>query len=63
MIDPTDEPAFWRFSVQFYRQPAVAEVCLLLQDEFGIDVNLLLFVLWRRLWRLGREQILHLAPV
>lgn len=23
----------------------------------------LLFVLWRRLWRLGREQILHLAPV
>jgi uncharacterized protein (TIGR02444 family) len=37
---------FWRFSLQFYRQPAVAAACLILQDEAGVDVNVLLFLLW-----------------
>jgi uncharacterized protein (TIGR02444 family) len=37
---------FWRFSLQFYRQPAVAAACLTLQDEAGVDVNVLLFLLW-----------------
>jgi uncharacterized protein (TIGR02444 family) len=36
----------WRFSLRFYRQPAVAEACLTLQDEAGVDVNVLLFLLW-----------------
>ena len=38
---------FWRFSLQFYRQPAVAEACITLQEEAGVDVNLLMFLLWQ----------------
>jgi uncharacterized protein (TIGR02444 family) len=37
---------FWRFSLQFYRQPGVADACIALQEEAGADVNLLLFLLW-----------------
>jgi uncharacterized protein (TIGR02444 family) len=37
---------FWRFSLQFYRLPGVAEACIELQEEAGADVNLLLFLLW-----------------
>jgi uncharacterized protein (TIGR02444 family) len=42
---PSGSP-FWRFSLQFYRQPGVAEACIALQEESGADVNLLLFLLW-----------------
>ena len=42
----TAETPFWRFSLKFYRQPLVSEACIALQDEYGIDVNLLLFLLW-----------------
>jgi uncharacterized protein (TIGR02444 family) len=42
----TAETPFWRFSLRFYRQPSVSEACIVLQDEFGVDVNLLLFLLW-----------------
>ena len=38
---------FWRFSLQFYRQPAVADACIALQEEAGVDVNLLMFLLWQ----------------
>ncbi len=37
---------FWRFSLSFYSRPGVAEACLDLQDRCGVDVNLLLFLLW-----------------
>src|SRR5438874_13750222 len=37
---------FWRFSLRFYREPAVADACIALQEQAGIDVNLLLFLLW-----------------
>jgi uncharacterized protein (TIGR02444 family) len=37
---------FWRFSLQFYRLPGVATACIKLQEEAGVDVNLLLFLLW-----------------
>jgi uncharacterized protein (TIGR02444 family) len=37
---------FWRFSLKFYRQSGVSEACIDLQDGFGVDVNLLLFLLW-----------------
>ncbi|MGH6675900.1 MAG: TIGR02444 family protein [Xanthobacteraceae bacterium] len=41
------EPApFWRFSLQLYRQPGVADACIALQDGCGVDVNLLLFLFW-----------------
>src|SRR5918997_4159582 len=35
---------FWRFSLRIY--PAVADTCLELQDRFGVDVNILLFLLF-----------------
>jgi uncharacterized protein (TIGR02444 family) len=38
---------FWRFSLQFYRLPKVADACIVLQEEVGVDVNLLLFLLWQ----------------
>lgn len=37
---------FWRFSLRFYRQPGVADACIVLQDGCGVDVNILLFLLW-----------------
>ncbi|MFD2181973.1 TIGR02444 family protein [Rhodoplanes azumiensis] len=37
---------FWRFSLATYRKPGVAETCLALQDGHGVDVNVLLFVMW-----------------
>jgi len=37
---------FWRFSLGFYRQPGVGEACIRLQDEAGVDVNVLFFLLW-----------------
>jgi len=36
----------WEFSLAFYRDPDVAQSLIALQDEAGIDVNLVLFALW-----------------
>jgi uncharacterized protein (TIGR02444 family) len=45
--EPSPQGApFWRFSLRFYRQPEVADACIRLQEEAGVDVNLLLFLLW-----------------
>ena len=38
---------FWRFSLRLYRAPKVADACIALQEEAGVDVNLLLFLLWQ----------------
>jgi uncharacterized protein (TIGR02444 family) len=50
MTDPAIENGqgspFWRFSLGFYRQPGVADACIALQDECGVDVNVLMFFLW-----------------
>jgi uncharacterized protein (TIGR02444 family) len=46
MADAGGSP-FWRFSLKFYRQPGVADACIALQDGCGVDVNLLLFLLWQ----------------
>src|ERR1700683_3466484 len=43
---PAAESPFWRFSLKFYRQADVSDACIALQDSFGIDVNLLLFLFW-----------------
>src|SRR5437763_2354529 len=48
------ETPLWRFSLHFYRQAGVAEACIALQDECGVDVNLLLFLLWLAA---GRRQL------
>jgi uncharacterized protein (TIGR02444 family) len=45
-IHTSAETPFWRFSLKFYRQAGVSEACIALQDNCGIDVNLLLFLLW-----------------
>lgn len=37
---------FWRFSIRLYAVPGVAPACIRLQDEAGVDVNLLFFLLW-----------------
>lgn len=41
-----DDNPFWRFSLALYERPGAAEACLWLQDEAGLDVNLLLFCCW-----------------
>ena len=38
--------SFWHFSVQHYARPGVAEACLKLQDDYDLDVNLVLLCLW-----------------
>jgi uncharacterized protein (TIGR02444 family) len=43
---PSADTPFWRFSLKFYRQGGVSEACIDLQDGYGVDVNLLLFLLW-----------------
>jgi len=37
---------FWRFSLKYYKQPGVSDACIALQDRYGVDVNLLLFLFW-----------------
>lgn len=37
---------FWTFSLGYYRMAAVQEACLSLQDRCGVDVNIVLFLLW-----------------
>lgn len=36
----------WRFSLGLYRLPGMADACIRLQDGCGVDVNLLLYLLW-----------------
>jgi uncharacterized protein (TIGR02444 family) len=44
----------WHFSCAFYAQPGVSEALIALQDRAGLDVNLILFALWRGACGLGR---------
>jgi uncharacterized protein (TIGR02444 family) len=38
--------AFWRFSLAIYARSDVPTACLVLQDQHGRDVNLMLFCCW-----------------
>lgn len=38
--------AFWNFSLSLYARPGVEAACLGLQDEQGLDVNLVLLAAW-----------------
>ena len=37
---------FWAFSLDVYARPGIADACLSLQDQYGCDVNILLFCCW-----------------
>lgn len=38
--------SFWNFSLTLYAESGCAERCLELQNQWGLDVNLVLFCLW-----------------
>ena len=61
---PQSSP-FWTFSLGYYRGAGVSEACLELQDKCGVDVNVVLFLLWlaSQKRRLGADQVKRLAPV
>lgn len=40
------DSGFWRFSLHFYALPGVAPACLELQESAGVDVNVLLYLLF-----------------
>ncbi|HVT28471.1 MAG TPA: TIGR02444 family protein [Lacipirellulaceae bacterium] len=46
MSNARDNNPLWRFSLDVYAAPGVSSECLDLQDRHGLDVNILLFVVW-----------------
>lgn len=42
----TDRNPFWDFSLAIYSSPAVQTACVELQDGSGVDVNVMLYLLW-----------------
>jgi uncharacterized protein (TIGR02444 family) len=40
------EPVFWHYTCDFYGRAGVTDTCLTLQDELGLNVNLLLLLCW-----------------
>ncbi len=44
--DSWPECDFWDFSLALYAQPDIEALCLMLQDDFGLDVNLVLLAAW-----------------
>lgn len=44
--DSAGENVFWTYSLAVYRRKEVAQCCLALQDDAGVDVNLLLYAGW-----------------
>jgi uncharacterized protein (TIGR02444 family) len=51
---PVREAGLWSFSLRFYAHPGVAEALIALQDDAGLDVNLILYALWLGLSGRGR---------
>jgi uncharacterized protein (TIGR02444 family) len=45
MVD-TEKHPFWQFSISVYARDGVAPACIALQEECGVDVNILLFCCW-----------------
>lgn len=45
-VPPNDVPNLWDFSLSHYARAGVADACLCLQDEQGVNVNLLLWCVW-----------------
>lgn len=45
-MNRTAKDGVWEFALALYGSQGVSEACLLLQDESGVDVPMLLFALW-----------------
>ncbi len=60
--DLEDRP-FWTFSLDVYTRPGIADACLSLQDQYGCDVNMVLFCCWAASTGAGRldDQIMVAA--
>lgn len=52
MLPIADNP-LWQFALATWQKPGVANILLRLQDEHGLNVNLLLLMLW-----LGERQVI-----
>ena len=39
--------SLWEFSLELYGRPGVQSACLSLQEDMGMDVNILLYCCWR----------------
>ncbi len=44
----------WRFSLAIYAKPDVPPACLVLQDQFGRDVNVMIYSCWLGMSGRGR---------
>jgi len=42
----SDNEGLWAFALRLYGAPGVSDACLVLQDESGVDVPVLLFSAW-----------------
>ena len=56
-----DNP-LWDYSLEVYARDGVADALLALQDEFGLDVNMLLYAAWLAARGLQLDTA-HLAPL
>jgi uncharacterized protein (TIGR02444 family) len=56
MLDERANIAIWQFATSLYAKPHVAQTCLMLQERYALDVNLLLFGAW-----VGAEFRIHLT--
>ncbi|MEM9254857.1 MAG: TIGR02444 family protein [Pseudomonadota bacterium] len=56
---------FWDFSLLAYQQESVSDLCMRLQDECGLDVNLLLYAAWQADCgvRLDRQHVLQIETL
>jgi len=46
MTDTAAPQPIWDFVLGYYRQPGVSEAAIALQDSAGVDVNMILFLMW-----------------
>jgi uncharacterized protein (TIGR02444 family) len=62
-VSATQGSPFWKFSLGYYRGAGVSEACLELQDRCGVDVNVVLFLLWMASQKrvLAADQVKRLA--
>lgn len=52
---------FWNYSLMVYQRPGVADACIRLQDQYGLDVNVVLFCIWCGVEGPGRLDASRLA--